>query len=46
MQGRIGGDCFRDPFLKDSREAFAYYPNSSRLKKGARPRGNEANTKP
>ena len=42
----IGGDCFRDPFLKDSREAFAYHPNSSRLKKGARPRGNEANTKP
>jgi Protein of unknown function (DUF3551) len=24
----IGGDCFRDPFLKDNHDAFAYQPNS------------------
>jgi hypothetical protein len=41
----IGGDCFRDPFLKDSRDAFAYQPNSPRPKKSARPRG-EATTRP
>jgi hypothetical protein len=41
----IGGDCFRDPFLKDSRDAFAYQPNSPRAKKSARPRG-EATTRP
>jgi hypothetical protein len=42
----IGGDCFRDPFLKDNRDAFAQYPNSPRPKKSARPRGNEATTRP
>ncbi|MEH2519948.1 hypothetical protein V1279_005521 [Bradyrhizobium sp. AZCC 1610] len=42
----IGGDCFRDPFLKDNRDAFAQYPNSPRPKKSARPRGNETTTRP
>ncbi|XSC43060.1 DUF3551 domain-containing protein [Bradyrhizobium sp. RDT10] len=42
----IGGDCFRDPFLKDNRDALAQYPNSPRPKKSARPRGGEAITRP
>ena len=25
----IGGDCFRDPFLNDGRNAHAYHPKSS-----------------
>src|SRR3954463_7962726 len=39
----ISGDCFRDPFLNDNRNAFAYQPNSSPSKKGARPQGSRAN---
>jgi hypothetical protein len=42
----IGGDCFRDPSLNNSRDAFGYQPNASHPKKGARPRGSEANTRP
>ena len=42
----IGGDCFRDPSLNNNRDAFAHQPNASHLKKGARPRGNGANTWP
>ena len=42
----IGGDCFRDPSLNNSRDAFGYQPNSSHLKKGARPRRSEAITRP
>lgn len=38
----IGGDCFRDPFLNDSRNAFAYQPNAPHSKKHARPRRGEA----
>jgi hypothetical protein len=40
----VGGDCFRDPNMKDSRDAFAYHPNSSHLRRGARSHGNKANT--
>ena len=42
----IGGDCFRDPSLNNSRDAFGYQPNSSHTKKGARPRRSEAFTRP
>lgn len=42
----IGGDCFRDPSLNNSRDAFGYQPNSSHPKKGARPRRSEAFTRP
>jgi Protein of unknown function (DUF3551) len=42
----IGGDCFRDPSLNNSRDAFGYQPNSSHPKKAARPRRNEAFTRP
>jgi hypothetical protein len=35
----IGGDCFRDPYLKDtkndSKNAYAYRPKSSRSKSGS-----------
>jgi hypothetical protein len=35
----IGGDCFRDPYLKDAKNddknAYAYHPKSSRLKSGS-----------
>ena len=24
----IGGDCFRDPYLNDSKNAYAYHPES------------------
>ena len=41
----IGGDCFRDPFLNNSHNAFGYQPNSSHLRKAARPRGSETNTR-
>ena len=43
----IGGDCFRDPYLNDNRNAFAYQPGQSispRLQKGARSQGSGANT--
>jgi len=42
----IGGDCFRDPSLNNSRDAFGYQPNSSHPKKAARPRRSEAFTRP
>jgi hypothetical protein len=45
MSAGIGGDCFRDPFLNDNRNAFAYQPNAPRPK-SARPRGGEATTRP
>ena len=41
-----GFDCFRDPSLNNSRDAFGYQPNSSHPKKGARPRRSEAFTRP
>jgi hypothetical protein len=46
MSAGIGGDCFRDPFLKDNHNAFAYQPNAPRLKKSAHPRGSEATPRP
>src|SRR3979411_2170562 len=31
----IGGDCFRDPSLNDSSNAYAYQPKSSRARSGS-----------
>jgi uncharacterized membrane protein len=31
----IGGDCFRDPNLNDSKNAYAYHPESPRSKSGS-----------
>jgi uncharacterized membrane protein len=31
----IGGDCFRDPYLNDSKNAYAYHPESPRSKHGS-----------
>jgi Protein of unknown function (DUF3551) len=36
----IGGDCFRDPSLGDSKDAYAYHPESPRSKRA----GKAANT--
>ena len=38
----IGGDCFRDPFLSESSNAFAYHPKPSRSRHG-RATGTAAN---
>ena len=40
----IGGDCFRDPSLSDSKNAYAYHPESPRSRRGSRPAGKAANT--
>jgi hypothetical protein len=42
----IGGDCFRDPSLSNSnsKNAYAYHPNSPRSKSGSHPAGTQANT--
>jgi hypothetical protein len=40
----IGGDCFRDPFLNDSKNAYAYHPKSSRARRGSPTAGMGANT--
>jgi hypothetical protein len=40
----LGGDCFRDPFLKDSKNAFAYQPKSSHSRHGSPTAGRSANT--
>jgi hypothetical protein len=40
----LGGDCFRDPYLNDSKGAFAYLPKSSRSKHGSPAAGRAANT--
>jgi uncharacterized protein DUF3551 len=40
----LGGDCFRDPFLSDSRNAHAEYPKSSRSRNGSPTAGKAANT--
>jgi hypothetical protein len=45
MSAGIGGDCFRDPFLNDSKNAFAYHPKSSRSRRGSPTAGGAANTK-
>jgi hypothetical protein len=31
----IGGDCFRDPNIKDNTGAFAYQPKSSHARRGS-----------
>jgi uncharacterized membrane protein len=31
----IGGDCFRDPYLNDSKNAYAYHPEQPRSKRAA-----------
>src|SRR5258708_7790769 len=40
----IGGDCFRDPNLNDSKNAYAYHPESPRLKRGSHAAGKADNT--
>jgi hypothetical protein len=40
----LGGDCFRDPNLKDNKGAFAYLPKSPRSKHGSPVAGTAANT--
>jgi uncharacterized membrane protein len=40
----VGGDCFRDPSLGDSRNAYAYHPESPRSKRGSATAGKAANT--
>jgi hypothetical protein len=40
----IGGDCFRDPSLGDSNNAYAYHPESPRSKRASHAAGKAANT--
>jgi hypothetical protein len=40
----IGGDCFRDPYLSDSKNAYAYHPESPRSRRGSPTVGKAANT--
>ena len=40
----IGGDCFRDPYLNDSKNAYAYHPESPRSRRGSPAAGKAANT--
>jgi hypothetical protein len=40
----VGGDCFRDPSLGDSRNSHAEYPKSSRSRNGSPTAGKAANT--
>jgi hypothetical protein len=40
----IGGDCFRDPYLSDSKDAYAYHPASPRSKGGSPGAGKAAST--
>jgi hypothetical protein len=40
----VGGDCFRDPNLNDSKNAYAYHPTASRSRRGSVTVGNAANT--
>jgi hypothetical protein len=40
----IGGDCFRDPSLGDSNNAYAYHPESPRSRSGSHAAGKAANT--
>jgi hypothetical protein len=39
----IGGDCFRDPSRSDSKNAYAYHPNSLRSRSGPPAAGTAAN---
>jgi hypothetical protein len=40
----IGGDCFRDPYLSDSKNAYAYHPASPRSGRGSPTAGKAADT--
>jgi hypothetical protein len=40
----IGGDCFRDPNLSDSKNAYAYHPNSPRSRSAPPAAGTAAGT--
>jgi hypothetical protein len=40
----IGGDCFRDPNLGDSKNAYAYHPESPRMRSGSQRAGKSVNT--
>jgi hypothetical protein len=40
----LGGDCFRDPFLNDGKNAYAYQPKFSPPRRGSRTVGKAANT--
>jgi hypothetical protein len=39
----LGGDCFRDPSLGDSRNALAYHPKSSRSRNSSHTGGKATN---
>ena len=40
----IGGDCFRDPSLGDSKDAYAYHPATPRSRSGSHAAGKADNT--
>jgi hypothetical protein len=40
----IGGDCFRDPYLSDNKNAYAYHPESPRSTSGSAAAGKAAPT--
>jgi hypothetical protein len=40
----VGGDCFRDPSLGDSKDAYAYHPESPRSRSGSHAAGKAVNT--
>jgi hypothetical protein len=40
----IGGDCFRDPSLSDSKNAYAYHPASPRSRSVSATAGTAAHT--
>jgi hypothetical protein len=40
----IGGDCFRDPYLSDNKNAYAYHPESPRSGSGSAAAGKAAHT--
>jgi hypothetical protein len=40
----IGGDCFRDPSLGDSKNAYAYHPESPHSRSGSPAAGKAADT--
>jgi hypothetical protein len=44
MRYGLGGDCDRNPFLSDNKDALAYQPKSSHTKHGAHPAGTTAHT--
>jgi uncharacterized protein DUF3551 len=40
----VGGDCFRDPNLKDSNDAYAHQPKPRHSRSGSPAAGKAANT--